>query len=211
MKKAIASLCFVTVGFAGNMRIGIGSRLAANNMNVYDINCDGGYGNVKYYVEGLPNGVQFNGAAITVTSNANAGNHSVRIKAVDEAGNVAERVINLTITTQYSNAGQLRGLADNADRANGGFNAGGLNGGYNPNDQAPNGQNPNGQAPNGQAPNGQAPNGQAPNGQAPNGQNPNGPNGPNAPNGQAPRLDGILSAYPGTQAPLPKYDGDRFP
>jgi len=68
------------------MNIGVQSRILDNRLTAYDLSCTGASGNIKYYVTGLPNGVNFSGNTITVTNSASLGEHPIRIRAVDEVG-----------------------------------------------------------------------------------------------------------------------------
>ena len=57
----------------------------------------GANGNVKFNVDGLPNGVYLNGDTIVVSQNADSGNHIIKATATDSLGRVAERIVNLGI------------------------------------------------------------------------------------------------------------------
>ena len=72
MKKVIASLCLVGLGIAGNFNVNLSPKLVSGNLNAYDLSCDGGQGLIKYYVDGLPNGVTFDGSSIVVSNYARA-------------------------------------------------------------------------------------------------------------------------------------------
>lgn len=83
MKKAISALCLVGMSLAHGLNIGIGGRIAVDNRSTYALSCDGAHGAVKYYIDGLPSGVELNGATIVIYNYARAGNYTVRIRAVD--------------------------------------------------------------------------------------------------------------------------------
>lgn len=73
----------VGVVLAGDLKIGLGYKAMPNNQNAYALSCDGAQGTVKYYVDGLPNGVEFDGTTIVISNWAKAGNYTVRIRAID--------------------------------------------------------------------------------------------------------------------------------
>ena len=83
MKKIISALFMVGMGLAGDLKIGIKQKDQRQNANTYGLSCDGARGAVKYYVEGLPNGVSFVDATINISNFARPGSYTVRIKAID--------------------------------------------------------------------------------------------------------------------------------
>lgn len=82
MRKAICALSFVGLTLAGHMSIGL-SPAWVDGLNAWELNCAGAQGAVKYYVDGLPQGVQFTGNSIVVSGYAALGNFTITIKAVD--------------------------------------------------------------------------------------------------------------------------------
>ena len=78
MKKVISTLALLGLGLAGGLRVGLAPR-ADTTGNAYDLSCDGASGSVKYFVDGLPNGVVFNGATIVIGDYAAIGTHNVRV------------------------------------------------------------------------------------------------------------------------------------
>lgn len=202
MKKVVSVLALAGLGLTRDLSIGIGSRQFNNNQNAYDLSCNNAQGAVKYYVDGLPNGVNFNGSTIIVSNVAQTGSYTVRIKAVDESGQSAERIITLSISQN-----NVQGTSQQGNQQNGVNGNNANNNANNPNNGANNGGLPNGSLPNG-SPTGNQPNG---NGNQPTGNQPNAGNGaPNAPNN---RLNDLLNSLPSGNAPvLPNYgNSGRFP
>lgn len=108
MKKVISVLALAGVGLSRDLSIGIGTRMH-NNLNTYDLSCDNAQGSVKYSVDGLPNGVNFSGTTIVVSNAAKAGSYTIRVKAVDQTGQSAQRIITLTISqNSFQNGNQQR-------------------------------------------------------------------------------------------------------
>jgi len=66
------------------------------------LSCEGAHGAVKYWVNGLPQGVTLNGSTIVIGANAVAGQHTITVTAEDELGNKAQRTISLSIVTSSS-------------------------------------------------------------------------------------------------------------
>lgn len=79
MKGLLASFALLGLVSAGGLEIGV-SQAGSNS---YSFNCSGAQGAVNYYVEGLPNGVTWNGSTLSIGSSASAGNHNLRVRAVD--------------------------------------------------------------------------------------------------------------------------------
>lgn len=107
MKKIISAFLVIGMGLAGDLKIGIKQIDQRDNPNAYGLSCDGARGTVKYYVEGLPNGVSFADATINISNNARAGTYNVRIRAIDQFGQSAERIISLTISQAISQNGNI--------------------------------------------------------------------------------------------------------
>ncbi len=202
MKKVISTLTFV--GATLGCHIGLQSKFLADASTAYVLSCAGGQGLIKYYVDGLPQGVQFDGASIVVTNFAKVGNYTIRIKAVDAQGLSVERVVTLSIGQSQGAAGSGAGQAGGAGGAGQAGGAGSAPGaGDVPAGGAPGGGAPSGGAPGGGAPGGGAPGGGAPGGGAPGG---------GAPGGDTPRLSGILSTYSSTTVTRPDYGpSGRYP
>lgn len=98
MKKIISAACLLGLSMAGNLlNIKVGDRVTINNQSTYNLSCEGATGAVKFYVEGTPSGVSLSGSSIIISNFAQSGNYSLRIKAVDEIGQSAERQITLSI------------------------------------------------------------------------------------------------------------------
>lgn len=197
MKRAITALCLVGLGLTGGMKVGLRPQIGSN---AYDLTCDGASGEVKYYVEGLPYGVQFQDSAIVVSNFAQFGTYNVRVRAVDSLGQTAERVISLTISqNQGGVAGGAIGSGQIGGAANGGTSGAGSTAG------GASGSSPSRGAPSGGAPSGGAPSGGAPGGS---------PNG-GVPAGGAPgstRLSTIISTYSSTETVRPDYGpSGRYP
>lgn len=122
MKKAFSVACFLGLALSGNLlNIKVGDRVTINNQSTYNLSCEGATGAVKFYVEGTPYGVSLSGASIVISSYAQSGNYTLRIKAVDELGQSAERVVTLSIV---QNNGQAT-LAGQTVSGNGGFGVSG--------------------------------------------------------------------------------------
>lgn len=83
MKKIISVCLALGMGLAGELKIGIKQKDQRENPNIYGLSCDGARGAVKYYVEGLPNGVSFNDSTINISNYAQAGTYTMRIRAID--------------------------------------------------------------------------------------------------------------------------------
>ncbi len=82
MKKVISTLALLGVGLA-QMTISFGERVAVAGGTSYALGCSNASGAVKYYIDGLPYGVELNGATIIIYNYARAGNYNIRIRAVD--------------------------------------------------------------------------------------------------------------------------------
>jgi hypothetical protein len=80
MKKIFSTALFLGVAFTHGLNLGFRQR---EGFNLYDLSCEGAHGAVKYYVDGLPNGVTFDGSSIVITSAAQVGTFTLRVKAVD--------------------------------------------------------------------------------------------------------------------------------
>jgi hypothetical protein len=80
MKKIFSTALVLGVALTHDLSLGFRQR---EGFNSYDLSCDGAHGAVKYYVDGLPNGVTFDGLSIVITSAAQVGTFTVRVKAVD--------------------------------------------------------------------------------------------------------------------------------
>lgn len=83
MKKVISALALVGMTLAHGLNIGMGERIAEKEKSSYPLSCEGAHGAVKYYIDGLPYGVELNGATIVIYNYARAGNYTIRIRAVD--------------------------------------------------------------------------------------------------------------------------------
>lgn len=68
MKKVISALCFVGLSLTHDLSI----RVSRHQVDAsrYQLDCEGAHGNVRYYAEGLPRGVEFSGSTFVVTNNA---------------------------------------------------------------------------------------------------------------------------------------------
>ena len=107
MKKIISAFFVIGMGLAGDLKIGIKQKDQRENANAYGLSCDGARGAVKYYVEGLPNGVNFADATINISNFAKAGTYNIRVRAIDEFGQSAERIITLTIAQNTVQGGNI--------------------------------------------------------------------------------------------------------
>lgn len=109
MKKIVASLCLVGLGLTHGLNIGIAQRPWGNNQSSYDLSCDGAHGTVKYYVNGIPNGVSLNGSTIVISADAKPGTYTITITAVDDIGQTAQKTVSLTIVQGSSTSGYDNG------------------------------------------------------------------------------------------------------
>lgn len=109
MKKIVASLCLVGLGLTHGLNIGIAQRPWGNNQSSYDLSCDGAHGTVKYYVNGVPNGVSLNGSTIVISADAKPGTYTITITAVDDIGQTAQKTVSLTIVQGSSTSGYDNG------------------------------------------------------------------------------------------------------
>jgi hypothetical protein len=125
MKKVISALCFVGLSLTHDLSVRVSRH--ESDASRYQLACDGAHGNVRYYAEGLPQGVEFNDNTIVVTNNARFGTYNIRIRAVDEIGQAAERIVTLTIAQAQAGNNGATG-ATGATGANGPNGATGANG-----------------------------------------------------------------------------------
>lgn len=103
MKAIIIVLALTAATLAADydpMTINIGQTYAPNGHDAYSLECTGAVGRVTYQVQGLPTGAQFNNNVITLTAATPAGDYVLRIRATDQAGNYAERIVNLSVIDQ---------------------------------------------------------------------------------------------------------------
>ena len=81
------------------LRINLSQRIILSEGYGYELFCDNARGNVIYHVDGLPKGTKLEGNLIIVNPDAKGGNFVLRIKAVDDAGSIAEQIITLATTS----------------------------------------------------------------------------------------------------------------
>ena len=89
------------------LAIKVGTKFSVAQSGAYDLSCEGAQGSVNYHVDGLPKGVRLEGDRLFVSSSANAGNYIIRIRASDEGGQVAERILTLSIVHQEVEGGAV--------------------------------------------------------------------------------------------------------
>jgi hypothetical protein len=96
MKKLIV---LGLLGFAGlartkmdshSLSLNVGDEFTVNSESSYRLSCEGASGNVKYDVDGLPDGVKLIRDRIYVTSEAQAGRSIIRIRARDSSNQIDE-------------------------------------------------------------------------------------------------------------------------
>ena len=89
------------------LTIKVGTKFAVSPSGAYDLACEGAQGSVSYHVDGLPEGVRLEGDRLFVSSSASAGNYIIRIRASDESGQAAERILTLSIVHQEVEGGAV--------------------------------------------------------------------------------------------------------
>ena len=82
------------------LKINVGSKFSVQPSNHYQLSCEGAKGEVHYRVDGLPEGATLKGDKIHVSSNVKAGNYHIRIRAEDDSGAIAEKIITLSVIHQ---------------------------------------------------------------------------------------------------------------
>lgn len=157
MKATIITCLLLAAVFAATqpqMSINVGSAYKSGTQDVYPLSCSGATGAVTFTVSGLPQGAKIVNNQLVVTAESKSGNYVLTIRAVDQAGNVAENIVNLSVNSilggnsfTNNNGGNTNTNGGNTN-TNGGNTNTNTNGGNNPNggNNNPNGGNtsPNG-------------------------------------------------------------------
>ena len=121
--KSLVIVCLLvslTLGSTNpKISINVDTSFISGDQNAYALNCKGAVGQINYQVDGLPTGAYLQANLIILSPSTAAANYVVRIRATDETGNYAERLINLTVIDQISGFSQ-----GPSNSVNGGSNSG---------------------------------------------------------------------------------------
>lgn len=95
MKLIIPALCLVGLGLSQNLNLDC--RIDQGGSS-YIFDSNGGFGDVRYYVSGLPQGAVFDGNRVSISPSTRNGSHNFRVVAVDEVGQSVDQFITLQIS-----------------------------------------------------------------------------------------------------------------
>lgn len=118
MLRVFLALILIATSFSFNLKVG--SQI--NLFDSYQLNCNGGKGQIYYSAKNLPNGVKLVHDKLVIVDEAKPGFYTIKLTAQDDYGHKDERLVILIIqdkkTSNENQANSFNTVVKNEEQIN---------------------------------------------------------------------------------------------